>query len=258
MASPEPPSGPQAPPQAPQAPPAPQGPCDPDTPAYELPSWSRHQSPVNINPPALQQLWLQCPDSVALLLQLPSAVSSSSTPPGLQGNSSLNRVPSTVASAVRRDRRVATESTVPAELVQEAASLGANMQHSMQMLACNAPNAGASMLHNALLLLQQLQRHTQQSQHAQQEQRAQQAQHGQHAQHAQHARSLPESAAGNHKASQYAWDTASQAVVSGCFDVLGVLVAHDKSCQQVVQRSMSAANRVSQSSVSLCVALRDQ
>ena len=127
----------------------------------------------------------------------------------------------------RRTDKARAGGSSGAKLSQEAALFSTQMHHSVQMLACGAHNAGASLLHNVMLVLQKLQQQGQKSNSAGAE-----------------TASAAGSASDEPGGSQYAWDAVSQAVVAGCCDVISVLIAHDSSCQEEVQNSLGRADSV--------------
>ena len=182
-------------------------PASVETPAYELPSWSRFPQTRSSTSTTLQQLWLKCPDSFSKLvtLQYPHCLSS--------------QHPTQTHASANTD---SPELTQP--LSQSLLQLTVQLQQHVQMLACGSTSSSVSMLQDLISFLQRCQGHMNRPQlpaaaTAAKEATTQVS-----------SRQLP---VGDSATS----DSAADSVMAAAVHVCAVLVAHDEACQQAVRDS---------------------
>lgn len=199
---------------------APFAPQPPPTP-YETPSWSRQPHLVSSTSSALQQLWLNCPDSFSLLLT-PAASLGLSMHPRSSPDTLVHHEP---------------HKSMPGA----AAKLASALQQHVQSLACGNSSASVAMLHDLTTFLELYNSHR--SSAVAESSRAAAA-----ATAAAGHRPLSQGLSHHHTAgvasaqaqAREETETASDAVeaaASAALHVVSVLVAHDKACQQVVMQA---------------------
>ena len=202
-------------PSTPQAPPPP----------YETPTWYQQPHCVSFSnsfsSSALQQLWLNCPDSFSQLLAPAASLGSNMHP---QSHSHAH------------DDH---ESQKP--MPGSTAKLASALQQHIQMLACGHSNASIAMLHDLTTFLEgcNMQRSA-----VSESPKVPAA-----ATRAVSIRPLNQGL-GHHTADaaqvqaaewSEASEAASGATASAALQVLSVLIAHDKTCQQVVMQAVNPA-----------------
>ena len=111
--------------------------AQPQTPAYELPSWSRFPQPISDTSTTLQQLWLKCPDSFSTLL----------TPQRSHPHASHN--PSHTLAANHSES--SGSRPFPSNALTQ---LSGQLQQHVQMMACGSAAASVSMLDDLISFLQ--------------------------------------------------------------------------------------------------------
>ena len=204
-------------PSAPQAPP----------PAYEMPTWSQQPHRVSFTnsftSSALQQLWLSCPDSFSQLLA-PAAFLGLSTHPKSHSRAHDHH-------ESQKSMSGATE------------KLAAALQQHSQMVACGNSNASVAMLHDLTAFLEAFNMQSSAVSEASKVPAAA-------------ASSRPANQGSSHRAAESAQvqaadrseasAAASGAIASAALQVLSVLIAHDKACQQVVVQAMDPAKAAPQ------------
>ena len=196
---------PQAgPPSAPPAPP----------PWYETPTWSQQSHRPSFPSSILQQLWLTCPHSFSQLLT-----------PG--ASSALSAQPKSSSNATTRLNHRDSESVAIAKLASD-------LQQQIQMLACGDSCASIGMLQELTAFLEAY--HQQRSAvHESSSAAAAAAAAGTAVSHRLLSQGLSNLAGSAESAQpQAAAEAASEVAVSAALQVVSVLVAHDKACQQVV------------------------
>ena len=203
-------------PSAPQAPP----------PSYETPKWSQQPHQVSFtnsfSSSALQQLWLDCPDSLSQLL----------TPAASLG---LSTHPKSNSHAHDRD-----ESQKP--MYDAISKLASALQQQIQMLACGNSNASIAILHDLTEFLEAY--HLQKSAVLDPSKVPANAT----AAHASNRLLNPGMSHHTADAAQVqaaeqpeASEAASGATASAALQVVAVLIAHDKACQQMLMQSVYPA-----------------
>lgn len=183
-------------------------------PWYETPTWSQQPHHPCVTSSVLQQLWLSCPHSFSQLLT-PWASTGLSTHP--------NSCPD------------AAEPLKPQESMSVAtAKLSTALRQHVQMLACGNSGASVAMLHDLVMFLEAY--HLQRSAvHESLRAAAAAAATRGAASYRPLSQGLSNRAGSAESAeSQTAAEAASEVAVAAALQVVSVLVAHDKACQQVV------------------------
>ena len=196
-------------------------PSDPQTPPppYETSTWSQQPYHPSFTCSALQQLWLNCPDTFSQLLT-----------PGASLRLSTQPKSRSCANAHHASQK---------PLSVETAKLAGALQQHIQMLACGNSSASVAMLHDLTAFLEaySLQRSAVRESSRLPAAAGEAAAHRPLSQGLRHQAATAESAEAQAAAWIEASEAASEAAASAALQVVSVLVAHDKACQQAVVRS---------------------